>query len=99
MSTVYLNGEFLPIEQGRISPLDRGFLFGDGIYEFIPTYSGKAIGFKYHIERMLTGLNKIGIEIGDIDWRSIIDLYVCYSISRRRPILCTVKSYLAWFYE
>ena len=35
----YLNGEFLPLGAARISPLDRGFLFGDGAYEVIPVYS------------------------------------------------------------
>ena len=36
--TVYLNGEFLPLEQARIPVMDRGFLFGDGVYEVIPVY-------------------------------------------------------------
>ena len=73
MSIVYLNGEFLPIEQAKISPLDRGFLFGDGIYEFIPTYFGKAIGFEFHIDRMLTGLKNISIEIDELNWHSMIE--------------------------
>jgi len=37
--TVYLNGEFMPIDQARIPVLDRGFIFGDGVYEVIPVYS------------------------------------------------------------
>ena len=37
--TVYLNGEFLPLEEARIPVLDRGFIFGDGVYEVIPAYS------------------------------------------------------------
>lgn len=40
---VYLNGEYLPAEQAKISPLDRGFLFGDGIYEAIPSYGGRTV--------------------------------------------------------
>lgn len=43
---VYLNGEYLPAEQARISPFDRGFLFGDGIYEVTPSYDGKMLGFQ-----------------------------------------------------
>lgn len=72
MSTVYLNRKFLPIEQASISPLDRGFLFGDGIYEFIPTYSGKAIGLNYHLERLELGLENIQINLGKVDWIGII---------------------------
>ena len=36
--TAYLNGEFLPLDQARVSVLDRGFIFGDGVYEVIPIY-------------------------------------------------------------
>ena len=36
----YLNGLYLPLDEARISPLDRGFLFGDGVYEVIPCYNG-----------------------------------------------------------
>ncbi|PHS16811.1 MAG: D-alanine aminotransferase [Kangiella sp.] len=73
MSIIYLNGEFMPIENAKISPLDRGFLFGDGIYEFIPFFHGRPVGFDLHIQRMLDGLAKIQIKVGDIDWRNILD--------------------------
>lgn len=63
MSTVFLNGEYLPIEEAKISPLDRGFLFGDGIYEVIPSYFGQKVGFQAHINRMNDGLNAIGIQL------------------------------------
>lgn len=71
MSTVFLNGDYMPIEEAKISPLDRGFLFGDGIYEVIPSYSGKMVGFQGHINRMNDGLNAIGIELNwsDIQWQ------------------------------
>ncbi|MDX3775033.1 D-amino acid aminotransferase [Chromatiaceae bacterium AAb-1] len=64
MSTVYLNGEFLPADQAKISPMDRGFLFGDGIYEVIPSYDGKFIGFGPHIKRMHEGLGLLSINDG-----------------------------------
>lgn len=70
---VYLNGEFLPLSQARISPLDRGFLFGDAIYEVIPSYNGRLVGFGPHIDRMQSGLDAIDIDL-DVDealWRSI----------------------------
>ena len=65
MSICYLNGEYLPLDQARISPLDRGFLFGDGIYEVVPSYGGKLVGFGPHIDRMKEGMALIEI---DFDW-------------------------------
>jgi D-alanine transaminase len=63
MSTVYLNGNYLPMSEARISPMDRGFLFGDGVYEVIPSYDGKLVGFRPHLERLQNGLNAIEIEL------------------------------------
>jgi D-alanine transaminase len=64
MNIAYLNGQFLPIEQAKISPLDRGFLFGDGVYEVVPSYEGKLVGFLPHLQRMNEGLEAIGISTG-----------------------------------
>ena len=70
---VFLNGQFIPISEAKISPMDRGFLFGDGIYEVVPSYNGKLVGFSLHIERMQNGLKAIGIKLdmGVDDWRDI----------------------------
>ncbi len=75
MTTVYLNGEFLPADQAKISPMDRGFLFGDGIYEVIPSYGGRFVGFGPHIERMHSGLAQLSIDPGlsATDWQQIAD--------------------------
>lgn len=75
MSIAYLNGEFLPLEQARISPLDRGFLFGDGIYEVIPSYGGKLVGFGPHIARMQEGMSliEIGLDWSVAQWRELCD--------------------------
>ena len=62
MSIAFLNGSYMPIEEAKISPLDRGFLFGDGIYEVIPSYHGKTVGFDQHITRMIEGLGAIEIQ-------------------------------------
>jgi len=51
MTIAYLNGEYVPLEEAKISPMDRGFLFGDGIYEVIPSYGGKTIGTALHLIR------------------------------------------------
>ncbi len=73
MSTAYLNGEYLPLAEARISPMDRGFLFGDGIYEVIPSYAGRMVGFAPHIQRMKNGLEAIGIAHNwtDEQWREL----------------------------
>ena len=73
MSTVYLNGEYMPMEEAKISPMDRGFLFGDGIYEVVPCYSGKLVGFTPHMDRMQDGLDAIEIKlaINQDEWRAI----------------------------
>ena len=73
MSTVYLNGDYLPMEEARISPMDRGFLFGDGIYEVVPSYDGQLVGFKPHMERMQDGLDavEIQLQLDQEDWRTI----------------------------
>ncbi len=65
MSIAFLDGSYMPIEQAKISPMDRGFLFGDGIYEVVPSYAGKMVGFAPHITRMQEGLQAIGIQL---DW-------------------------------
>jgi D-alanine transaminase len=61
VTIAFLNGEYMPLSEAKISPMDRGFLFGDGIYEVIPTYSGSAVGFKGHTSRMAQGLKAIEI--------------------------------------
>jgi D-alanine transaminase len=75
MSIVYLNGSYMPMDEAKISPMDRGFLFGDGIYEVIPSYDGKLVGFAPHIERMDQGMDLIGIKFGysQADWREVCE--------------------------
>ena len=56
---VYLNGQYLPLNEAKISVMDRGFLFGDGIYEVIPSYSGNLFHFQEHMERLENSLSSI----------------------------------------
>ena len=63
MTIVFLNGEFMPMAEAKISPMDRGFLFGDGIYEVIPSYAGRCIGLLPHLQRMQAGLQAIGMPL------------------------------------
>ena len=57
--TCYLNGEYLPLAQARISPLDRGFLYGDGVYEVMPVYGGRPFRLEAHCARLTRSLGEI----------------------------------------
>lgn len=59
---VYLNGEFLPIDAAKVSVLDRGFLFGDGVYEVIPVYGGRPFRLAEHLERLENSLRGIRMD-------------------------------------
>jgi len=56
---VYLNGQTLPLAEAKISVMDRGFLFADGIYEVIPAYNGKLFRFEEHMTRLQNSLAAI----------------------------------------
>jgi len=75
MHTVYLNGAFLPIEEACVSVTDRGFLFGDGIYEVIPAYGGRPLRLPHHLQRMQNSLDGIRLAnpLSDAQWQEIID--------------------------
>lgn len=72
---VYLNDEFLPLAQAKISVLDRGFLFGDGIYEVIPVYGGKPLRLAEHLERLGNSLAGIRMEqpLSDEQWGNVFE--------------------------
>ena len=61
MTQAYLNGAFTALEDAKISPMDRGFLFGDGVYEVIPCYGGQLVAMPYHLERLAQSLNGIAL--------------------------------------
>ena len=55
----YLNGEYLPLSQAKVSVLDRGFVFGDGIYEVVPVYGQRLFRFDEHMARLQRSLTKV----------------------------------------
>lgn len=78
--TVYLNGEWGPLSEARIPVLDRGFIFGDGVYEVVPLYrqaDGARLPFRLtqHLARLSRSLGKIRIDnpFDDAGWRELID--------------------------
>ena len=74
MPTAYLNGEFLPLSETRISVMDRGFLFGDGVYEVIPVYGGRLFRLEHHLKRLQNSLDAIRINnpLGPAEWHSML---------------------------
>ncbi len=72
--TIYLNGQFMPIAEAKISVLDRGFIFGDGVYEVIPVYTRHAFRLEEHLRRLQDSLE--GIKLANphtkAEWTSLI---------------------------
>lgn len=67
MTTVYLNGEYVPKGEAKISVEDRGFIFGDGIYEVVRVIEGRIFAWDAHAERMANGLAGLRIEAAGAD--------------------------------
>ena len=74
MSIVYLNGVFIPADKAAISPLDRGFIFADGIYEVIPVYQGHLFRLDDHLQRLdhsLAGI-RLNQPLDHSKWKEIL---------------------------
>ena len=90
----YLNGEYLPLAQARVSPLDRAFLFGDAVYEVMPVYGRRPFRFVAHCERLGRSLRELGMDDPHSreEWHGIIatliernatdDTYVYWQVTR-----------------
>jgi D-alanine transaminase len=61
-SLCYLNGEFVPLAEARVPVLDRGFIFGDGVYEVIPAYGRVLFRLEAHLARLAYSLRSIRLE-------------------------------------
>jgi len=72
---VYLNGQFLPSDQAKVSVFDRGFLFGDSVYEVIPFYQGVGFRLDEHLQRLEYSLRALRISV-DIDIREVLSTLV-----------------------
>jgi D-alanine transaminase len=92
----FLNDEFLPLRNAKISPLDRGFLYSDGAYEVTPVYGGRPFRFQQHHDRLTRSLKEIRMEdpLAREAWREIYreliernggtaaDLYIYVQVTR-----------------
>lgn len=74
MPTVYLNGEFMPDTEAHIPVLDRGFIFGDGVYEVIPVYGGNLFRFREHLQRLQNSLDALKIRnpLSENEWQQAL---------------------------
>ncbi|OIQ81111.1 D-alanine aminotransferase [mine drainage metagenome] len=73
-SICHLNGAYLPLDQARVSVLDRGFIFGDGVYEVVPAYARRPFRFDQHIARLGRSLREIGMAdpLGREAWLALV---------------------------
>lgn len=73
MKSAYINGEFCNVADAKISIFDRGFLFGDAVYEVLPVYNGQPFFVEQHIARLQSNLKKIKMDVPEIDWNDLIE--------------------------
>lgn len=77
---VYLNGQFMPLEEARVPVLDRGFMFGDGVYEVIPVYSRRPFRLAEHLKRLQHSLDGIRLNNPhtEAEWERLLgELIAC----------------------
>lgn len=74
MTQVYFNGQWVAPDVAKVSVFDRGFLFGDGVYEVIPAFGRRLFGAVAHLDRLTRSLREIGIEdpLPRADWLAIL---------------------------
>jgi D-alanine transaminase len=75
---VYLNGDFTPIEEARVPVLDRGFIFGDGVYEVVPVYGRQPFRWSQHYARLERSLARLRIDnpFDAAGWRGLVDALI-----------------------
>jgi D-alanine transaminase len=92
MSTAYLNGAFLPLEEAHVSVMDRGFLFGDGVYEVIPVYGSRLFRLAAHLKRLQNSLDaiRLGNPLADSGWESMLERLVALNDGRDQSVYLQV---------
>lgn len=86
--TVFLDGKWLPAEQAQVSVFDRGFLFGDGIYEVIPVYGQHLLRLDEHLSRLSSSLTEVAIRnpYSDQEWRELF----CHLLLQNNAENCSI---------
>jgi len=77
-SICYLNGSYQPLDQAKVSVLDRGFIFGDGVYEVIPAYAGHLFRLQQHLQRLDNSLKaiKLANPLSNSEWQNMLQQLV-----------------------
>ena len=89
-----MNGNFIEKDQAYVSVMDRGFLFGDGIYEVFPAYNRKIIGLDSHLNRLQAGLDAISIKNphSKDEWINLIDKIISFdSINKNQAVYLQIS--------
>lgn len=88
MSLVYLNGAFIPPDQAKVSVFDRGFIFGDGVYEVIPVFGGRMFRLPHHLTRLEASLNAIQLRNPHTiqEWNNILSRLLVEKQHKDAPI-------------
>jgi D-alanine transaminase len=84
----YLNGEFTTLPNAKVSVMDRGFVFGDGIYEVVPAYAGRPFRFDEHMDRLDRSLGELRIPnpMSRGEWRDLVArLIEAYAKQQAKP--------------
>lgn len=103
--SAYLNGVFLPLAEAKVSALDRGFVFGDGVYEIVPVYSRRPFRLDEHLRRLQASLD--GIRLANPhttpEWRERVlnlvarqdfpDQSVCIQVTRGTPVRAPLRDH------
>jgi D-alanine transaminase len=78
MSIVYLNGKYLPDQDACVPVMDRGFIFGDGVYEVIPAYAGHLFRSTEHLQRLQNSLDAIRLPNphNQTQWQTLLDTLI-----------------------
>ena len=86
---VYLNGNFIEKDKAFVSVMDRGFLFGDGVYEVFPAYNRKIIGLDSHLNRLQDGLDAISIKNPHTknEWKDLINKIISFDSNNRNQAI------------
>lgn len=88
----YLNGDYLPLDQACVPVLDRGFIFGDGVYEVIPVYAGKPFRLTHHLQRLDDSLRGIYLSnpLSADEWANIIQQVIARNADEEQSIYLQV---------
>ena len=85
----YLNGAFTPLCDAKVSVMDRGFIFGDGIYEVVPVYLGRPFRFAQHMARLERSLQEMRIAnpMTRTQWLDVATQLVAHGAADRKSVV------------